>query len=154
MANAFRNLSRMLKLQPEQNVESNYRLLFFVGSQSRQDKLVAHLKVAVKTALELNRSELVCIRKHPKSGLPGMKKNQVCRYGVLRVTHGVLWCTHGLRTGYQKPGFWGFYGLWMGFERGFTVYGRVSYGFLRCSYGLWTGSRFSIHQNQSKNAQV
>ena len=114
----------MLKLQPEQNVESNYRF-FFVGFQSRRDKLVAQLKVAVKTAVELNRCELVCIHKHPKSGLPGIEKNQVCRYGVLRVTDGYLWCTYGLRTGYQKPGFWWFYGLWMGFERGF--------------YGVWTG---------------
>lgn len=41
--------------------------------------------------------------------------------------------------------------LWVvdGFERVFTVYGRVSYGFLRCSYGLWTGSCFSDPQNQN-----
>ena len=129
-------------------------VFFVVGFQSRRDKLVAQLKVAVKTAVELNRCELVCIHKHPKSGLPGIEKNQVCRYGVLRVTDGYLWCTHGLRTGYQKPGFWWFYGLWMCFERVFTVYGRVSYGFLRCSYGLWPGSCFSDPQNQSKSVQM
>lgn len=104
---------------------------------------------AVKTAIEMQKFLASSEFWHSKWRLPGTPKNQVFHYGFLRGSHGKLWCSHGLRTGSPKPGFfWNLrvlFGFWSGF-----------YGFCSDFYGVRTGfARVAPfhHHNSSWNLE-
>ena len=96
---------------------------------------------AVKTAIEMQKFLTSFEFWLSKWRLPGTPKNQVFHYGFLRVSHGELWVTHGLRTGSQKPSFLEF----VVFARVLFGFLRVLFGFLRCSHGFARGSHGLCH---------